>query len=147
MGRTRAGERSAAEERSAQIRHAAARAGDDTFRRPLQRRETGADHTRLAQHLERPVVAGDMELVPRLPREGVTLVGADLGREAEPAQEAESTPGRSGARKVEVECDLAASAQVQAARRMRETGELREPVALLPRRDTCELVPEVLRQR
>ena len=131
MGRARARERAAAEQRPAQVRRAAARAGHDPLRRPLERRETVADHARLAQHLQRAVVAGDMELVARLPPEGVALIGADLGRDAQLAQETESAPRRSGAREVEVERDLAAPTEVQAARGMRETRELREPVALL----------------
>ena len=147
MGRARARERAAAEQRPAQVRRAAARASHDPLRWPLERRETVADHARLAQHAQRPVVARDMELVPRLPPERMSLIGADLGGEAELAQETEGAPGRSGAREVEVERDLAASTEVQAARGMRETRELGEPVALLPRHDPRELVPEVLRQR
>ena len=83
------------------------------------------------QHSQRPVVACDMELVARLPPEGVSLVGADLGRHAELAQEAEGAPRRRRAREVEVERDLAAATEVQAPGGVREAGELGEPVAVL----------------
>ena len=46
----------------------AARARDDTPRRPLERREPRAEDARLVQHLQRPRVARDVELVARRPR-------------------------------------------------------------------------------
>ena len=77
--RARARQRAAAEQRAAQVGGAAARPRDDAPRRPLERRAAGVEHAGLAQHLERPRVAADVQLVARRAVEGAAAVRADLG--------------------------------------------------------------------
>jgi hypothetical protein len=98
------------------------------------------------QDLDSVFVPRDMELVACRSVEGPPSVGADLRGHAEPAKEAERTTrdGRLG--DVEVDSDLAAASQMDAAGGVKEPGELREPVALAPRRDCRELGSEVLRE-
>jgi hypothetical protein len=98
------------------------------------------------EHLQRAVVSGYVQLVPRAPVKGVTRVRPDLGRDAERAQKAERTASNSRIGDVEVHRDLAAALQVHATRRMEEPRELCQAIALAARRDRRELVPEVLRE-
>src|SRR4051812_5672842 len=133
MRRARSAQGAAAEQRSAEIRAAAARLRDDAAGRIRERRDAHAQHSCLVQNLERALVSRDMKLVPPAAPEGAAPVGAGLRRNAEPAQEAERAARDGGFRQVEVNGDLAAAPQVDAAGRVEEAGELREPVALTPR--------------
>lgn len=144
--RPRPAEGAATEERPANVRAAAARARDDPSRRRCQRRQPCAEDPRLVEHLERTLVAGDMELVPRRAVERAALVRANLRRDTERAEQTECTTRDRGLGDVEVDGDLPAPAQVDAAGRVEETGELCEPVALASRRDRRELAAEVLRE-
>ena len=145
--RPRATERSAAEQRAAEICAAAAGPRHDTSRRARERRQTRTEDTRLVEHLERMLVAGDMELVAGRAIEPPPLVGPDLGRNAEASQQAEDTPSNGRLGHVEVKGDLAASPQVDAAGGVEEAGELGETIALAPRRDARKLAAQVFRQR
>lgn len=98
------------------------------------------------QHLQRVLVSGNVELVARGAVERAPLVRADLGRYAKRAEQAERAPRDRGLRDVEMDGDLPPSAQVDAAGRVEETGELCEPVALAARRDRRELATEILRE-
>ena len=99
------------------------------------------------QHLQGARVALDVELVPGRLIERPLPVGADLGVDAERAQERERPARHRGAAEVEVERDLATPAQVKAAGGVEERRQLGEPVAVAVRRDRGELVAEVLRER
>jgi hypothetical protein len=60
MRRAGPAERTAAEQRSTEIRSAAARAHYDPPWRVPERREAGAEHAGLVEHLERVIVSGDV---------------------------------------------------------------------------------------
>jgi hypothetical protein len=129
------GDAPAAEQRTAQVGAAAAGTTDHPLRRPLERRQPGADDAGLVEHLHRARLAGHVELVPRLPAEGAPAVAPDLAGHAESAQEAERAPSHARGRQIEVQRDLAAAAQVDATGGVEERRELREAVALPPRGD------------
>ena len=75
--------------------------------------------------------AGDVELVARATSERPPRVRPDLGLDAEAADEPDG-PARDGRLgEVEVDRELAVPAQVQAAGRVEEPGELGEPVAVV----------------
>ena len=78
--------------------------------------------------------------------ERAALVRANLRRDTERAEQTECTTRDRGLGDVEMDGDLPAPAQVDAAGRVEETRELCEPVALAPRRDRRELAAEVLRE-
>ena len=106
-----------AEQRTAQIGPAAARAADDALRRPLERRAarprcTPASRRRAA----RGAIDVDVELVARRAVERPPAVGADLGADAEVAEERERAAGRGRAAEIEVDRELAVAAQVPGAR-------------------------------
>jgi hypothetical protein len=90
---TWAAERTASEQRSAQIRRAATRARDDPTRRAFERRQAGGQHAGFVKQLQCVRVTGDVQLVSRPPLEGMPRIGPDLGRDAEAAQKAEGTAG------------------------------------------------------
>ena len=98
------------------------------------------------EDLDRVLVAANVKLVARRPIERPTLVRPDLGRDAEAAQQAERPPCDGRVRDVDVYGDLAATPEVDAAGRVKEPRELRQPVALAPRRDRRELAAQVLRE-
>jgi hypothetical protein len=146
VGRARPAERTTTEKRAAQVRTAATGARDHTSGRTGERRESGAQDSGLVQHLYSPLVAGNVELVPRRTIERASLVGTDLGGDTEPTQEAERTTCDGRVRDVEVKRDRAAAFQVNAPRRMEQARELGEPIALLPRGDRGKLAAEILRE-
>jgi hypothetical protein len=146
MRRARTAERTTAEQRPAQIGAAAAGACDDPPRRVGKGRQARAQDAGFVQNLERVLVAADMELVASRPIKSPPLVRADLGRDAEPSQQAEGTANDGGVGDVEVEGDLAATSQVDAARGVEQPRQFGEPVALAARRDRGELAAEVLRE-
>jgi hypothetical protein len=74
------------------------------------------------------------------------LVRPDLGLHVESAQKGERATGDGRAREIEMQCDLAAAAQVHAARNMKQTRELGETIAIRIRRDLGQLVPQLLRE-
>jgi hypothetical protein len=98
------------------------------------------------EHLQRAVVSGYVQLVPRASVESVARVRPDLGCDAERAQKAERAASDRRIANVEVHRDLAATLQVHATRRVKEPRELCKTIALAARRDRRELVPEVLRE-
>jgi hypothetical protein len=144
--RTRAAQRRAPEERATQIRAAAACACDNASRRRRKRRQACTQDAGLVQDLQRVLVTGDVELVARSTVEGAPLVGADLRRDAERTQEAEGAARDRRVGDVEMDRDLTAAAQVNAAGGVKQAGELGEPVALVAWRDRRELVAELLRE-
>ena len=81
--RARARQRAAAEERTTQIRPAAAVPGDDAAGRPIERRVAGIENPGLDQHVQRVLLVADVELVAGRSTEGTALVRADLGVDAE----------------------------------------------------------------
>lgn len=72
------------------------------------------------QDLERPFVAGDVELIARAALEGPAAVRPDLGVDAEGTQEAESATRDRRVGDVEMHRDLAAPSQMDTARRVEE---------------------------
>jgi hypothetical protein len=92
------------------------------------------------------LVSGDMELVASPPVEGAPLVRADLRRDPEAAQQCEGASCDRRIGDVQMNRHLPSASEVHAAGRVEETGKLREPVALAPRRDRRELVAEILRE-
>src|SRR5581483_2183945 len=100
----------------------------------------------LAQKAERGVVDGDMQLVSGRLVERSAPVGADLGADAEVAQEREC-PSRAGrADEVELHGDRPVP-QMPGARGMEERRQLCEPAAAPRGDDLRELVAEVLGER
>jgi hypothetical protein len=144
--RARSAEGCTAEERPAQVRTAAAGTCDDAARRCEQRSEPGAQDTGFVEDLEGALVPGDVELIARRAAECTAPVRADLRCDSECAQQAEraSRDGRVG--HVEMDGNLTAAPEVDAARRVEEPGELGQPIAFAPRRDRGELVAEILRE-
>lgn len=114
----------APEQRPAHVRRAATRSSDHPPRRALERSETGGEHSGFVEHLQRAVISGYVQLVPRAPVEGVTCVRPDLGRDAERSQKAERAASDRRIGDIEVHRDLAAALQVHAARRVEEPREL-----------------------
>jgi hypothetical protein len=100
---TWAAERTASEQRSAQIRRAATRARDDAPRRTFEGRQAGGQHSGFVKQLQRVRVARDVQLISRSPLEGMPRVRPDLGRHAEAAQEAEGAAGNRRVDDVEVD--------------------------------------------
>jgi hypothetical protein len=92
------------------------------------------------------ISSGDVQLIPRPPIEGVSCVGPDLRRDTERAKEAEGSTRHRRIADVQMQGNLAAAPQMHASRGMKEPGELGETIALAPRRDRRELVPEILRE-
>src|SRR5262245_55872738 len=98
------------------------------------------------QDLQRMLVARDVKLVAGPTVERAALVRADLRCDAESAQQAEGAARDRGISDVEVNRNLTAAAQVDTAGRMKESGELRQAIALAPWSDRRELAAEVLRE-
>ena len=98
------------------------------------------------EYLERTIVSGDVQLIPRASIEGVSRVRPNLGHDAEGTQQAERSARDRRIADVEMDGDLTATPQVHAPRRMEEPRELGETIALAARRDRRELVPEILRE-
>jgi hypothetical protein len=146
MERARAAEGAGAEQGAAEVGAAAAGAGDHSPRWVRERSEPRAEDAGLVQHLERPVVPGDVELVARRPVERASTVGPDFRGDPELAEEAEGSAGDGGLGDVEVHRDLAAPTEVDASGRVKEPGELGEPVAVAQRRDRGQLGAEILRE-
>jgi len=117
---TGAAERAATEQRSAQVRGTAARARDDPPRWTLERRQPRGEHSCFVEHLQRPFISGDVELVPRAAVECLPRVCPDLGRDPESAQEAEGSARHRRVSDVEVHGDLAATLKMHAPRGMKE---------------------------
>jgi hypothetical protein len=69
--RTRAAERAATEQRPAEVRRTAARARDDPPWRALERRQARAEHAGFVEHLQRALVSGNVQLIPRASIEGM----------------------------------------------------------------------------
>ena len=68
----RAAQRASPEQGAAHVRGAAARARDDSSRWMFERRQAGAEDSRLVENLQRAVVSGDVQLVARSPVEGTS---------------------------------------------------------------------------
>ncbi len=83
--RARAAQRTAAEQRSPEIRSAAARPRDHPPWGTFEWREAGSEHTGLMENLEGVIVSGDVQLIPRAPVECVSCVRPDLRHDLERA--------------------------------------------------------------
>ncbi len=101
----------------------------------------------LVERLVRVRRAFDVELIARRPFERGTLIRADLRLDFDCAQQRERAARDRGAGEVEVERDLATAAEMDAARDVKQAGQLGEAVAVRLGRDRRELCAEVLRQR
>jgi hypothetical protein len=112
----------------------------------LERRQTGAQNSRLVQHLERAAGPGDLQLVASCALECAPAIGADLRAHAEGAKEPESAARDGRVGDIELDGHLSATSQVDTAGGVEKTGELRKPVAFAARRDRRELVSQVVRQ-
>ena len=77
--RPRPRKRPGPEQGSPEIRAAAASLRDDPLRRPVDRREPRRHDARLVQHLQRAILALDVQLIPGLLAKSAPLVRADLG--------------------------------------------------------------------
>ena len=144
--RTWSAERASAEQGAAEVRTATAGARDDATRWAGERREPRAEDSGLVQNLDGVLVTVDVELVTRPAVEGAALVRPDLGRDTEAAQQAEGPPGNGRLRHVQVDGNLTAATQVDAAGGVEEPGQLRQTVALVARRDRRELAAQILRE-
>jgi len=146
VGIARPAQRPGSEQCTSQVRAAATRARDDPARRDRERRQPRAEDPRLVKDLDGVFVSWDVKLVPRRSIEGAALIGADLGGDPESTEQAECASGNGWIGDVEMHGDLAAPLQVDAAGRVKEAGELGEPVALAAGCDGRELVAQVLRE-
>lgn len=146
MRRAWPAQRATAEESATQVRTAAASARHDASRRIRERRYARTENAGLMQDLQRALVSVDMQLVPRRPVECPSPVRTDLRRNPERAEEAERATRHRRVGNVEVDRYFAAPLQVDAAGAVEQAGQLREPVALGPRSDRGELVPEIVRE-
>jgi hypothetical protein len=88
----------------------------------------------------------DVQLVASRAIEGVLLVRPDLGLDVEGAQEGERPACDRRTREIEMQCDLAATSQVDAAGDVEQSGELGEAVAVRIGRDLGELVAQLVRE-
>ena len=147
LGRSRAADRPGAQESSAPVGGAATETPDDPRRRPGQRAASAPDDAGLAEHLHRACAAEDVQLVARRAVECAPPVRPDLALDAEVTQQRERPPGHGRRRDVEVERELAVTAEMEAAGRVEERRDLRERVAAPRGRDGRELVPHVLGER
>jgi len=93
--------------------------------------------------MRRPV---DVELVPGGALECVLPIRADLRVDARVAEERERAASDGGGDEVEMQRDLPAAAEVDAACDVEEAGELGEAVAVRFRRDLGELLAEIVRE-
>jgi hypothetical protein len=112
----------------------------------LQRGKARAEDARFVQYLKRALTSRDMKLVSRPTLESATSVGPDLRGDTERAQEAEGAARDRGVGHVEVDGDLAATPEVNAACGVEEPRQLRQAIARAARRDRRELVPKVFRE-
>jgi hypothetical protein len=87
-----------------------------------------------------------VELISGGPVERAAWIGADLRLHAKLTEERERPARRMPAREVEMDGELAVSAQVPDPCCVEEGGELSQTAAASPRSDRCELVPQVLRE-
>src|SRR3979411_722698 len=104
------------------------------------------EHTRAVQGLVRVRRPFDVQLVARGTVERVLLVRADLRLDVEGAQESERATCDGRAREIELQRELAATAQVAADGDVEEARELGETIAIRIRRDLCELVAQLVRE-
>ena len=98
----RAAQRAGAEQRTAEIRAAAAAPAENTLRRVLERAVRGIEDAGAVQDLVRMRAGLDVQLEPRRAVERVLLVGADLRVDVERPQQRESAARDAGAREVEM---------------------------------------------
>ncbi len=147
LGRSRTADRPGSQESPAPVRGPAAGTPDDPRRRPGQRAATAPDDAGLAENLHRARAAEDVQLVARRAVECASPVRPDLALDAEVTQQRERPPGHGRRRHVEVERELAVTAEMEAAGRVEERRDLRERVAAPRGRDGRELVPHVLGER
>src|SRR5438132_4890454 len=105
------------------------------------------EHSGAIQRLVRARRSLDVELIARRAVERLALVGTDLRLDVERAQQTERTACNGRAGEIEVDVDVAASAEVDAARDVEEPGELGEAVAVRLRRDRGELFAQIVRER
>jgi hypothetical protein len=118
--RTRSAQRSAAEQRAANVGGAAARAGDDTPRRVFEGSEPRGDHAGLVQHLNGAFVSLDVQLISRAAVERPPAIRSDLRGYAEAPQQTEGSTSHRGIGDVQMNGNLTASPQVDASGRMEE---------------------------
>jgi len=116
----RAAQGACAEERTAEVRTATATTREHALRRSLERSVRAVEHAGPVQRLVRVGRAFDVELVARRPAECVLLICPYLGVDVECAQQRERAARDCGAREIEVQRDLAATAQVHAARHVEQ---------------------------
>jgi hypothetical protein len=88
----------------------------------------------------------DVQLIAGGTVESVLLVRPDLRFDVEGPQESERATCDRGAREIEMQRDLAATAQVHAACDVEEARELGETIAIRIRRDLRELVAQLVRE-
>jgi hypothetical protein len=93
---------------------------------------------------ERVCIACNVELVPGRRVERPTPVRPDLRAEAALAQKREAASSRGTAAQVEMQPPVPCRAQMQAAGRVEQRGELGSAIALPLRRDPRELLANVL---
>jgi hypothetical protein len=110
--------------------------------RPMRR----VEHAGAMQCLVRVGSPFEVQLVASRAVESMLLIGPDLGLDVEGAQESKRAPRDRGARQVEVQRNLAATAQVHAAGDVKESRELGETIAIRIRRDLGELVAQLVRE-
>ena len=107
----------------------------------------GVEDARLEQHVEGVCVLAEVKLIAGLAAERVTLIGANLGLDAQRPQESEGAARDRVRGDVEVEGERATTAQVHRAGGVEDRRGLGQPVAPPRRRDGGQLGANVLGER
>jgi hypothetical protein len=143
MRRARHRDGPAAEKCATQVGRTAARATDDAARRPLERSMSSIDDTRRFEDAQGVGIAGNVQLVARCPVEGTAPIGADLRADLARAEERERAAGRGATPQIEVQRPIASCSKVQAAGRVKESGQLGPLIARATRSNSRELLSHV----
>ena len=112
----------------------------------FERTERPRQHAALVERLERVPVAVDVQLKAHLMIERSQLVRSNFRGNVLCAQERKRTACNRCAGEVEMHGNLAAPAQMDAARGVEETGQLGQAVAVGHRHDRGELVAQMFRE-
>src|SRR5262249_1374303 len=118
--RTGPAQRTAAEQRSAKVRPAAAGAADDPARRALERRVARVEHAGLVEHAKGGLPTLDDDLVASRTGDGTLRVRPEVRLDAEVGEQPERAPRDDRLGDVEVEKELSPPAKVQAPGRVEE---------------------------
>lgn len=143
MRRARNRDGPATEKRAPQVGRTAARATDDGARRPLERSMSSIDDTRRFEDAQGVGIAGNVQLVARCTVEGMAPISTNLRADLARAEERERAASRGATPQIEVQRPIASCSKVQAAGRVKESGQLGPLIARATRSNSGELLSHV----